>query len=36
MVKVHVPVPEHSAELQPANAEPEVAVAVSVMAVPLL
>ena len=36
MVKVQVPAPAHTAELQPAKAEPDAGVAVSVIAVPLL
>jgi hypothetical protein len=36
MVKVQGLVPAHTAELQPAKAEPVLAVAVSVIAVPLL
>ena len=35
IVTTHVPVPEHPAPLQPANAEPEPGVAVSVTTVPL-
>jgi len=36
VVTVHVPVPAHEAELQPANADPDAGVAVRVTVVPLL